>query len=37
MHGKYKQIKYSKSDIIHVLIAIPIVMSVAYFILSLIP
>ena len=37
MHGRYKQIKYSKSDVIHVLIAVPIVVSVAFFILSFIP
>ena len=37
MHGKYKQIKYNKSDVIHVIIAVPIVVFVAFFILSLIP
>ncbi len=37
MHGKYKPIKFSKSDIIHVIIAVPIVLAVAFFILSGIP
>lgn len=37
MHGKYKPIKFSKSDIIHVIIAIPIVLAIGYFILTKIP
>lgn len=37
MQGKYKPIKYSKSDILHVIIAIPIVLTVAFIILSRIP
>jgi len=37
MHGKYKPIKYNKSDIIHVIVAIPIVLIVAFIILSRIP
>jgi len=37
MHGKYKPIKFNKSDIIHVIIAVPIALAVAFFILSGIP
>ena len=37
MHGKYKPIKFNKSDIIHVIIAVPIALAFAYAILSVIP
>lgn len=37
MHGRYKPIKFSKSDIVHVIIAVPVVLAIAFLILTKIP